>query len=331
MPSAKLNIPMFMVATNIEISNLSNGCWPKWANIINSDVSRQPDHEWLKPSSSTWHVSMDSDTPKGIRSMDATLASMEEGWSKTSIMPMHVRPPGSGKIKTATTGDKVERNPGPSHADWKGKHQAVEQGPDEDPQVKLVTMSDDHQQKGNAKVEDTVTRGQMKERTVETEQETESPEQTQGHLLHCEPRKGCNARSKSHVQSQIHGTTDSAQIAEDKENVANDLCSQCQEKAFICIIGRNAACKMCHWSKVRCSHVQQQPPQQARLVGRRDQSKGSKQPTKTSTRKHCQESPPPPSTTTDSANQSGEVLPPPPKCQCQRVSKSQRQPLVAPT
>ncbi|KAN0085858.1 hypothetical protein V8E55_006992 [Tylopilus felleus] len=337
-PSAELNILMFMVATDIEISNLGNARWPKWANISNSDISRQPDHEWLKPSSSTRHVLMDSDTPsednddhddyqsgigyhgkgddhqsgigyhskgddntgkgkqkaqvdtddnmqpattpKGIQSMDATPASMEEGQSKMSMVPMHVRPLGPGKIKKSTTGDKV----------------------------KPVTMSDDRQWKGNTNIEDTIARDERKE-----------------------GRKGRNASSKSHAQSQIRGTTDSAQITEDEENVANDLCSWCQEKAFVCIIGRNTACKMCHRSKVRCSHIQQQPPQRARSVGRRDQPKGSKQPTKTSTWKRRQESPPPPSTTTDSADQSNEVSPPPPKRQHRRASESWRQPSVAPT
>ena len=54
---------MYAVAADIEISGLSNNHWPDWNNICNANISGQPDHPWLKPTSSNQSISLDSDSP----------------------------------------------------------------------------------------------------------------------------------------------------------------------------------------------------------------------------------------------------------------------------
>ena len=53
---------MYVVVANIEILGLGNNRWPDWNNICSANTSGQPDHPWLKPTSSSQSISMDSDS-----------------------------------------------------------------------------------------------------------------------------------------------------------------------------------------------------------------------------------------------------------------------------
>ena len=80
-----------------------------------------------------------------------------------------------------------------------------------------------------------------------------------------ELKGGQGAHSKSRARSCRHAMIETAQTAEEGEQIADDPCARCSGK-YTCIVGRNAACKMCNFHKVGCTFVNREVPQRARSV-----------------------------------------------------------------
>lgn len=162
-----------------------------------------------------------------------------------------------GKVKAVTKESADERRPSkplPPSTDWPGKAKSKAQANMAD---YILLVKGKGKEKAISTKDGVLEKGRQRQESIadNREEEPDLPkEEPRGQSCHHEPKGGQGARSKSRAQSRRCVTMETAQTMEEGEQIANDPCARCSGK-FTCIVGRNAACKMCNFHKVGCTFV----------------------------------------------------------------------------
>ena len=338
-------MPHFVVAADIEISLLGpNEKWPDWQFLYDGDISKRPDHPWLSVDSGAaekLELAASADESNGDDAVQhsPTLKSVPDDESREGQGPEDESSKGDkgkGKEKETAGDKKLVDNPRPishhsspdhrlSNVDRKGKGKASEPTTIETSRhfgplgrqriIPLTTnppTSDHNAEKRPSQATDDPTPAAPKERdTIAEDEEEDDDSKPRGRSRQRSVK--ARARSQSRSRNQRSTSAPDSRVVGEGETLAEEPCGRCKKSNYVCIVGRNTACKMCNTSKVKCTFCRKPPPPSQKKTietkatddqraGRRKTAKAVQETSKAvkevATRKRRQESPPAPSPST---------------------------------